>query len=101
MEDRIRALSQATGVPVPFECHYACEVADAEAVEKSLLDGLKDKRINPKREFLEIAPERVVALLKPHTKKDVTPSDEDTVADDDDREVLQKEAKREEKTRFV
>lgn len=35
--DRMRELSYPSGVPLPFECHYACEVEDATEVEQSFL----------------------------------------------------------------
>ena len=54
----------STGVPVPFDCIYACEVEDCHDVERALHTAFGDHRVNPNREFFEIAPERVVAILR-------------------------------------
>ena len=54
----------STGVPVPFDCAYACRVPDAYKVEKALHDAFGMHRVNPNREFFKIEPERVVAILK-------------------------------------
>jgi hypothetical protein len=55
LEDRVRALSVKSGVPVPFEVFYACRVNDANQVEKELQDAFGDHRLNPKRELLRFA----------------------------------------------
>lgn len=74
VEQRIRELSQASAVPLPFECPYAARVADMNQVEKAFHDAFGDHRINPKREFFNISPDRVVAVLKLLAIEDVTPS---------------------------
>ena len=51
LETRLRSLSTHSGVPVPFECFYACEVRDSVEVERALHEAFGDHRINPKREF--------------------------------------------------
>ena len=48
LEDRLRNLSGHSGVPVPFEIYFACEVEDAMEVEKRLHFGFGDHRINLK-----------------------------------------------------
>jgi hypothetical protein len=53
-----------TGVPLPFECAFACEVKDATEVEKALHFAFGDARINESREFFKISAERVIAILK-------------------------------------
>lgn len=62
----------STGVPVPFECAYACEVGDCHQVEKALHLAFGDHRINPSREFFEIEPARVAAVLKLVATADIT-----------------------------
>ena len=42
-----------TGVPVPFECAYACQVKECENVERALQLAFGNTRINPKREFFK------------------------------------------------
>jgi len=88
---RMRSL-YSSSVPVPFECYFACTVNDMAFVEKQLHDGFDDFRINPRREFFRIDPERVVAILKMVMIKDVTPK-EDIVEDEIDQRSLDKERK--------
>lgn len=64
LEQRVKSLSSDTGVPLPFEVFYACSVRDADEVERALHNAFGDHRINPKREFFEIDPERVYPVLK-------------------------------------
>ena len=54
----------STGVPVPFECYYACQVENASAVEKDLHLAFGDLRVNPNREFFKLTPDKVHAILK-------------------------------------
>ena len=54
----------STGVPVPFDCAFACRVPDAYKVEKAIHDAFGMHRINPTREFFRIEPERVISILK-------------------------------------
>ena len=61
---RMKELYNSTGVPLPFECIYACEVKDFVKVEKALHIAFDPDRINPNREFFRIAPERVIAILE-------------------------------------
>lgn len=63
-------------MPVPFEVYYSCTVDDSKKVEKHLHDGFSDHRINPRREFFRINPERVLSILKLVEIEDVTPNDE-------------------------
>lgn len=74
VEQRILELSRSSAVPLPFECYYAARVADVNRVEEAFHDAFGDHRINPKREFFKIAPERVVAILRLLSLEDVTPS---------------------------
>ena len=93
LEERVRSLSSHSGVPVPFEVYYSCEVSDPDKVEKHLHDGFGDHRVNPKREFFRINPERVVSILKLVELRDVTPQT-DIVDDDDEQQSLNRERKR-------
>jgi len=63
-----------TGVPLPFDCQFACEVDDCNLVEDSLHKAFYPDRINPKREFFEIEPDQAIAILHLLAKKDVTPA---------------------------
>jgi hypothetical protein len=88
---RMRSLYNSS-VPVPFECYFACTVKNMSFVEKQLHDGFDDFRVNPKREFFRIDPERVVSILKMVMIEDVTPKD-DIVDDEIDQRSLDKEKK--------
>ncbi|OAV74461.1 T5orf172 domain protein [Bacteroidales bacterium Barb7] len=63
IEDRMKELF-STGVPVQFECEYACKVTDCAKVEKALHIAFQPSRINPHREFFSINPEQAIAILK-------------------------------------
>lgn len=71
VEVRMRQL-YSTGVPLPFECVFACQVKDATEVEKALHIAFKKNRLNPNREFFEIDPEQAIAILKLLRIDDVT-----------------------------
>ena len=62
LRDRMRGLYR-TGVPVPFECHYAVRTEKALEIETKLKNLFRDKRINPNREFFKVDPERVVIAI--------------------------------------
>jgi hypothetical protein len=63
----------STGVPLPFDCVYACIVDDNTAVEKAMHKKFARQRINPRREFFKLKPERVIKALKPYEIEDITP----------------------------
>lgn len=75
VRQRIKDLSQPSGIPVSFKCYYACEVDDALWVEKKIHHAFAGNRINSKREFFRILPEHVKSALEIGAKKDVTPTD--------------------------
>jgi PAS domain-containing protein len=95
LEQRIKELSASTSVPLPFTCFYACTVKDAAFVEHQLHDAFDNNRTNPKREFFQIAPERVVSALKLAEIEDLTPR-KDIVESREDQHALNqaREAKR-------
>lgn len=73
LEQRVRELSRSTSVPLPFTVFFACTVKDAHFVERQLHDAFDNNRVNPRREFFSIDPERVVAALKLAEIEEVTP----------------------------
>ncbi|OHB25051.1 MAG: hypothetical protein A2542_00150 [Parcubacteria group bacterium RIFOXYD2_FULL_52_8] len=89
LEQRIKELSASTSVPLPFTCFYACTVRDSAFVEHQLHDAFDNNRVNPRREFFEIAPERVVAALKLAEIENVTPK-RDLIETEEDREAHEK-----------
>ena len=93
LEERVKQLSSHSGVPIPFEVYYSCEVCDPDKVEKHLHEGFGDHRVNPKREFFRINPERVISILKLVEVRDVTPHT-DIVEDEEERTSLNRERRR-------
>jgi hypothetical protein len=93
LEERVRSLSAHSGVPVPFEVYYACVVKDSVKVEKHIHEGFGDHRVNPKREFFRINPERVLSILKLVEEQDITPT-RDFVEDAEEQQSLNKERTR-------
>ncbi|MBI2596802.1 GIY-YIG nuclease family protein [Candidatus Daviesbacteria bacterium] len=97
LEQRIRELNASTSVPLPFTAFYACTVENAQFVEHQLHDAFDDNRVNPKREFFRVAPERVVAALKLAEIENITPKS-DIVENKEDQEAL--DAARKIRSRF-
>lgn len=94
VEHRVLELSRSSAVPLPFECYYAAKVNDANKVELAFHDAFGDHRVNSRREFFNIAPERVVAILKLLAIEDVTPSRNVGVESREDAIALEKAKKR-------
>lgn len=92
VESRISSLNSHSGVPLPFECYFAAEVDSCTRVEKVLHQLFSEHRINPKREFFRIEPEKVVLALSIGNFKDVTPGV--VLADEEDKQALAKEKAR-------
>jgi len=93
LEQRLRDLSASTSIPLPFTCFYACTVADSAFVEHQLHDAFDNNRVNPRREFFAIDPERVVAALKLAEIENITPG-RDIVETKEDQEALNEARKR-------
>lgn len=73
VEERIKALSSGTGVPVAFQCHFAAQVDYITTKEKTLHQLFSEKRVNPNREFFQVAPEKVVLAIRMGPFTEVTP----------------------------
>jgi hypothetical protein len=105
LTDRIRALF-GTGVPLPFELFYACEVQDCRFVEKQIHDAFGDHRISKSREFFRIAPERVKSALTIAAIREIKLGDEifenlpDTKESSSEVKAEVESAKRREKFQF-
>lgn len=93
LEQRVRELSASTSVPLPFTVFYACRVENAQFVERQLHDAFDNNRSNPRREFFQIAPERVVAALKLAEIENLTPKN-DLIENKEDREAHQEALER-------
>ena len=72
VDARLRELF-STGVPLPFECAYACRVKDDVYVERRFHRAFGPYRLNAQREFFPIEPEQAIALLELLAVEDVTP----------------------------
>lgn len=99
LEQRIRDLSASTSIPLLFTCFYACTVKNAQFVEHHLHDAFDNNRVNPRREFFQIAPQRVVSALKLAEIEDITPK-KDFVENQEDQQALIKARKIREKFNF-
>lgn len=64
LRNRMSVLYRPSGVPLPFELHYAVVVDDTGRMEKLLHDTFADIRENPRKEFFRIDAERVVAAMQ-------------------------------------
>lgn len=82
VESRITQLNAVPGVPLPFECYYAAEVDDMKRVESLLHQLFSEHRINPKREFFKVDPEKVVIALSIGKFKEVTPGEVEVDAEE-------------------
>lgn len=73
LDARMREL-YGTGVPVPFECKYACRVkaSDCAKIEKALHTAFAPNRINANREFFQIKSEQAMAILELFNREDIT-----------------------------
>lgn len=73
IDKRMREL-YTTGVPVPFECQFACRVkkVDCGKIEKALHTAFSPQRINANREFFRIQVEQAKAILELFHHVDVT-----------------------------
>ena len=79
VETRLNDL-YTTGVPLPFECSYAAQVADMDKVELAFHRAFGPYRINPRREFFEIEPEQAIGLLELLAVSDMTPQVQEEAA---------------------
>lgn len=73
MDSRLREL-YTTGVPLPFDCKFACKVNKSECgkIEKALHTAFAPQRVNANREFFRILPEQAIAILELFKHEDVT-----------------------------
>lgn len=73
IDKRMREL-YTTGVPVPFECQFACKVnnKDCAKIEKALHTAFDPQRVNKNREFFRINVEQAKAILELFHHTDVT-----------------------------
>jgi hypothetical protein len=100
IEDRVRQLSSVPGVPVPFEVFFAAEVENAVGWERALHEAFDDRRVNPRREFFRLSPDKPLAILKMADIRNVTPT-HDIADSKEELEALDRERRREINFSFV
>ena len=73
IEQRMKEL-YTTGVPLPFECPFACKVkkSDCAKIEKALHTAFAPQRINENREFFRIQVEQAKVILELFHHEDIT-----------------------------
>lgn len=73
MEGRLKEL-YTTGVPVPFDCQYACKVPKEEClkIEHALHQAFAPQRINENREFFKLETGQVISILQLFNHEDAT-----------------------------
>ena len=94
MDARMKEL-YSTGVPVPFECQFACRVkkSDCLKIEKALHTAFEPQRVNANREFFRIQVNQAKAILELFHHTDVTEEVTDEIQNDlteEDREASTK-----------
>jgi hypothetical protein len=88
VEARMASLSAHSGVPLPFECYFAAEVTNCIKLEKTLHQLFGEFRVNPKREFFHVDPEKVVLAISIGDFKEVTPGS--AIVDEEEQHALDK-----------
>lgn len=73
-----------TGVPVPFDVEYACEVkaCNCAKLEKALHTAFEPNRLNVNREFFQIKKEQAIAILEIFNEKEITTEVSDEMNND-------------------
>lgn len=73
-----------TGVPVPFDCEFACRVkkGDCLKIEKALHKAFAPNRINANREFFRIHVDQAKSILELFHHEDVTTEVSDEIQND-------------------
>ena len=106
VEERMKSLNTSSA-PYPFRCVYAIDVGDnVRDVEKQVHEILDECRIRKdkyQREFFRIEPDEAVQrlkLLESMGGVDVTPSELDTVVDEDDKRIVRERMKKRENFTF-
>lgn len=65
LQNRMKEL-YTTGVPIPFECAYACRIklSHMSKLETALHNAFEPDRVNQNREFFRIKPEQAMAIMQ-------------------------------------
>jgi hypothetical protein len=76
-----------TGVPLPFNIYYACLVEDSQKTEDILHELFIENRINKKREFFELDPEKVITALSLLNPINITPDEKDYLTTEEIKDI--------------
>lgn len=77
----------STGVPFPFELHYAMKVDDVKNIESIVHQIFSVHRENMEREFFKMDPERAVLALQLTNGQEIKLSDEE-LYESEDQDVI-------------
>ncbi|MEO2089362.1 MAG: GIY-YIG nuclease family protein [Gemmataceae bacterium] len=88
VQARLTQLSATSGVPLAFECYFAAEVQDGARIERTLHQLFAEYRVNPRREFFRLDPEKVVLAISIGPFREVTPGL--AQVEPEEREALEK-----------
>ena len=88
VETRLANLSASTSVPLPFECYFAAEVRDGVHLEKTLHQLFAEYRVNPRREFFRLDPEKAVLAISIGDFREVTAGE--SQVEPEEQEALEK-----------
>jgi hypothetical protein len=83
-----------TGVPYPFQIHYACQVSNGKNIETILHKLFAEYRVNNNREFFEADPERVRLALQLTSPTEITPKETEYLTTEEINEIQNVEKKR-------
>ncbi len=87
----------STGVPVPFDCEFACKVkkSDCRKIEEALHKAFSPQRINTNREFFRINVEQAKAILELFHHEVITEEVTDEIENDltEDDKIASQNAK--------
>lgn len=76
-----------TGVPLPFNIYYACLVEDSQKTEDILHELFIENRINKKREFFQIDPDKVITALSLLNPTNITPDEKDYLTTEEIKDI--------------
>jgi hypothetical protein len=76
-----------TGVPLPFNIYYACLVEDSQKTEDILHELFIENRINKKREFFQLDPDKVITALSLLNPINITPDEKDYLTTEEIKDI--------------
>jgi hypothetical protein len=100
IEERVRQLNAVPGVPLPFEVFFAAEVEDSIGWERAMHEAFADRRVNPRREFFRLSPDKPMAILRMAHARNVTPA-QDIVETPEELDALERARSRRSVFSFV